>query len=478
MVLHSITDYPIPVLLKKILAYRLGGILHITGDDFEKTLQFSDGDLIAAKSTKLDERIAVVLHLTGKINEKQYDNISGLLHGTDQDVGEILVQNHFVTRDDLHAAMMYLTRRIALSTFLLEKGHWQFNNEETGNIEGEQLRLHLPGIIVEGARKLKSTAYFKDKIYFHSPVTTGIPESLFTLLTDEEIHFYKELEKCKNVSNSEIISKLNLLPGFFWEKIIVFIMLDIIEFEEHTVDYNKEASIKKLIDMNEKLRSGEFDNYTILEIEKTASPETIKESYREISRLVHPDRFGTAATSEIKKIARFVLSGVEDAYHALFKVEKAETTEEEPREDEMKAKEEPRFKANSLYEKALRLHAQKEYHDAVLLLKKVVKLDPARGKYFHLLGVCQSELFYFHGDAERNLKKAIELDPWNADPVYALGMLFRKQKKLKLSEKCFLRALEVDRSRGDAGRAIAEIHKQRGAGKKGSFFSIFKDKQH
>lgn len=478
MVLHSITDYPIPVLLKKILTYRLSGILHIKGEGFEKTLQFSDGDLTAAKSTKLEEKIPVVLHLTGKINEKQYDNVSGLLYGTDLEVGEILVRNHFVTGDDLHAAMMYLVRRIALSTFLLEKGHWQFSSQETENRKGEQLRVPLPGIIVEGARKLKSTTYFKDKIYFHSPVITGIPESLFPLLTDEEIHFYKELEKCKHLSNSEIISKLNLLPAFYWEKLIVFMMLDIIEFEEHTVDYDKEESIKNLIDMNEKLRSGEFDNYSILGVAETASYEEIKESYREISRMYHPDRFGTAATSEIKKIARFVSDGVEDAYHTLLKVEKVEAAGEESQEDARKAKEEPRFKANSLYEKAQGLHSQKQFHDAVLLLKKAVKLDSSRGKYFQLLGVCQSELFYFHGDAERNLKKAIELDSWNADPVYALGMLFRKLKKLKLSEKCFLRALDIDRSRSDASRAIAEIHKQRGAEKKGSFFSIFKDKQH
>ncbi|MCI0471192.1 MAG: tetratricopeptide repeat protein, partial [Candidatus Aminicenantes bacterium] len=96
----------------------------------------------------------------------------------------------------------------------------------------------------------------------------------------------------------------------------------------------------------------------------------------------------------------------------------------------------------------------------------------------YLLGLCQSELVFFHGDAERNLKNAVELEPFNADPVYALGMLFRKQKKLKLSEKCFLRALEIDRNRSDAGKAIAEIQEQIGADKKGSFLSIFKDKQH
>lgn len=474
MIEHSISDYPIPVLLKKILAYSLSGVLYIKGENFEKRLFFIEGDLVAAKSSKLDERIAVVLHLTGKINEKQYDNISGLVHGSDQEVGEILIQNNFVRKEDLRAAMMYLTRRIALSTFLLEKGTWQFGSGNVDIKESEQYRIHLPGIIVEGARKLRNTTYFKDKIYFHSPATTGIPESLYPLLTDEEAHFYKELEKCKKLSNSEIISKLNLLPGFYWEKIIVFLMLDIIQFEEHTVDYDREENIKSLIEMSEKLKSGELDNFGILGIKKTASLEEMNDSYRKKSRMYHPDRFGTAASSEIKKIARFVLDGIKDAYQELIKKEREEKGE--PEEDKTTTKEVPVFKANSLFEKAQKLHSEKQYHDAVLLLKKAVRLDPTRGKYFFLLGVCQSELFYFHGDAERNLKKAIELESWNADPVYALGMLFRKQKKLKLSEKCFLRALEIDRSRSDAGRAIAEIHKQRGADKKGSFLSIFKDK--
>lgn len=476
MILHSVADYPIPVLLKKILAYSLSGALHIKGKDYEKDLYFIEGDLVFAKSSKLDERIGVILHLTGKISEKQYDNISGLLHGSDREVGEILVQNHFVDREDVRSAMMYLARRITLSTFLLEKGSWKFDSEDLDIEEVDRFTIHLPAIIAEGARKMKNTTYFKDKIYFHAPVTTGIPELLYPLLTDEEIHFHKELEKCVNLSNGEIISQLNLLPGFYWEKIIVFMMLDIVEFEEHAMEYDRAVRIKDLLEINEKLKSGALDHYGILGVTKAVSPEKIRASYSQKKQMFHPDRFGTAAASEIKNIARFVLSGIEDAYKALISKEKEEKAPSEG--DKKKTKEEPNFEASSLYEKAQSLHEKKEYHDAVLLLKKAVKLDPRRGKYFYLLGVCQSELFYFHGDAERNLKKAIELDPWNADPVYALGMLFRKQKKLALSEKCFMRALEVDRSRSDAGKAIAELHKQKGAAKKGSFFSIFKDKQH
>jgi tetratricopeptide (TPR) repeat protein len=473
MILHPIADYPIPVLLKKILAYGLSGVLHIKGEGFDKDLYFTEGVLVYAKSSKMDERIGVILHLTGKINEKQYDNISGLLHGSDRQAAEILIQNHFASREDVRSAMLYLIRRIALSTFLLEKGSWQFESEAAVSEKIDLHTVHLPAIIAEGARKIRNIAYFKDKIYFHSPVTTGIPDLLYPLLTDEEIYFYKELEKCVHLSNGEIISQLNLLPGFYWEKIIVFLMLDVVEFEEHTMAYDRAARIKKLVEINEKLKSGDLDNYGILEVKKTASTEKIEESYRQKKQMYHPDRFGSAAASEIKQIARFVSSGIEDAYKTLINKEKTPS-----QKDKKQSKEEPHFKANSLFEKAQSLYSKNEYHDAVQLLKMAVKLDSTRGKYFYLLGVCQTELFYFFGDAERNLKKAIELDPWNADPVYALGMLFRKQKKLGLSEKCFRRALEVDKSRGDAGKAIAELHKQRGAGKKGSFFSIFKDKQH
>lgn len=474
MAAHSIADYPIPVLLKKILADRSSGVLHIKGDDFEKKLYFLNGDLIAASSTKLDEKIAVILHLIGKIDENQYDNISGLVQGSNRAVGEILVQNNFIGKDDLHAAQVYLARRIVLSTFLMEKGAWEFKPDGLDLRENEQFRIHLPGIIAEGARKLKNTAYFKDKIYFHSPATIGIPTAIYPLLTDEEIHFYKELEKCKNLSNGEIISKLNLLPGFYWEKIFVFMMLDLIEFEEHHLDYDRADEIKNLLEISEKLKSGELDNYLILGVEKIASEKEIETAYERQCRRYSPDRFGTAAASEIKKIARFVLEAVEDAHRALITKEKKAKT----RDDDTKSKEIPRFKAESLFEKAQRLYSQHQYQDAAQLLKEAVKLDAARGKYFYLLGLCQSELVFFHGDAERNLKKAVELEPINADPVYALGMLFRKQKKLKLSEKCFLRALEIDRNRSDAGKAIAEIQKQIGADRKGSFFSIFKDKQH
>ncbi|MCI0470164.1 MAG: DUF4388 domain-containing protein, partial [Candidatus Aminicenantes bacterium] len=368
MAVHSIADYPIPVLLKKILADRSSGVLHIKGDDFEKKLYFHNGDLIAAASTKLDEKIAVILHLIGKIDENQYDNISGLVQGSNRAVGEILVQNNFIGKDDLYMAQIYLARRIVISTFLMEKGAWEFRPDGMDLKENIQFRIHLTGIIAEGARKLKNTAYFKDKIYFHSPATTGIPTAIYPLLMDEEIHFYKELEKCKHLSNGEIISKLNLLPGFYWEKIFVFMMLDLIEFEEHHLEYDRADEIKNLLEISEKLKSGDLDNYLILGVEKIASEKEIESAYERQCRRYSPDRFGTAAASEIKKIARFVLEAVEDAHRDLITKEKKAAA----RDDDTKSKEIPRFKAESLFEKAQGLYSQHRYQDAAQLLKEAV----------------------------------------------------------------------------------------------------------
>ncbi len=471
---NSVADYPIPVFLKKILADSLSGELYIKGEGFEKSLYLLDGILVSARSSQLDERIGVVLYMIGKISEELYNNISGLVHSVDKEVGEILVQNHFVSRQDLYSARVYLTRRIALSTFSLGKGSWQFKKEIPYIPESEKCFIQLPGIIVEGTRKMKSIAYFVNKIYFHSPKTTGIPKSLYPLLTEEEILFYRKLETCKNLSNREIISKLNFLPDFYWEKIVVFLMLDLVGFVEHAVHYDQAENIESLLKLNEKLENGTANAHDILGVEKAASLEEIEHAYHIRARQYHPDRFGSAAAPEIKRIARFVSDSIEDAYQSLIKEASQEI--KLPLDITPQDKSDPRYRAKLLFDSAQELFQREEYQEAIPLLKEAVKIVPNRGKYYYLLGLCQAKIIYFHGDAERNLKKGIELEPWNADPVYALGMLFRKQNKFKLSEKCFQHVLEIDKGHYEAGKAIAELHRSRASDNKGSFFSIFKTK--
>ena len=126
---HKIVDSPVPLILKKILKETLSGTVEIKDRDHFRSLTFIDGNLAAAQSNVFDEQIGVILHLTGKINQDQYDFISGLAQSVDHEVGDILVQNHFITRGDLKKALVYKTRHVAISVFSLEAGEWQFHQE-------------------------------------------------------------------------------------------------------------------------------------------------------------------------------------------------------------------------------------------------------------------------------------------------------------------------------------------------------------
>jgi Flp pilus assembly protein TadD len=101
----------------------------------------------------------------------------------------------------------------------------------------------------------------------------------------------------------------------------------------------------------------------------------------------------------------------------------------------------------------------------VPLLKKAIKLNPGQGDFYHLLGVCQSEEEIWKNEAEMNLKKAIELKSWSADPVYALGILYRGQGKMKLAERCFQRVKEIAYEHTGASRQLVDLRRRKAGDK-------------
>lgn len=121
-------------------------------------------------------------------------------------------------------------------------------------------------------------------------------------------------------------------------------------------------------------------------------------------------------------------------------------------------------KAWELLIQAKELYEKHDYPGAVPLLKKAIKLEPKQGDFYYLLGLCQSEAALTKNEAEINLKKAIELKSWSADPVYALGVLYRGQGKMKLAERCFTRVKEIAYEHTGASRALVDLRRQK-AGK-------------
>jgi tetratricopeptide (TPR) repeat protein len=85
--------------------------------------------------------------------------------------------------------------------------------------------------------------------------------------------------------------------------------------------------------------------------------------------------------------------------------------------------------------------------------------------------LCQSELPSMKRQAEQNLSKAAAMEPWNAEHVAALGMLFYSERLFKRAEGFFRKALELEPTHDLARKKLAEI-----TGPEKNFVDLIKEK--
>ena len=74
--------------------------------------------------------------------------------------------------------------------------------------------------------------------------------------------------------------------------------------------------------------------------------------------------------------------------------------------------------------------------------------------------------------AADNLQKAIDLEPWNAEALTAMGILFITEKQIKRAEGFLIKALAINPDHALAKKKLAEITGS-SESKKKSKFSLF-----
>jgi hypothetical protein len=573
---HDIETEPVSFFLREVCQKKLSGHLFVNARDFQITLNFLDGKLANGMSTRFDEKLSVILHLMGRIDEEQYNFLSGLHQFSDDQVAGILLDQNFAKKKDIYYARIYQLRRIAISIFALERGMWIFTAGEPDPPLRETFEIPLEGILVEGARSVDHVSLYAGKWQYGIPVLfSEIPQQVEVYFTDAERDFYAAVQHQGplvgdlqgRLSCQELIARLNMVPLDFWRTMLAFHLLGIIEFEKGEAPPDISAEIAALLELNLKLQSAPAGDPGVLGLPAAAPAADVARAREDLQARFAPERFGSAAAPEIKRIAGDVCrrlqapaAGPEAVVPPLVEVRwpgeadgNAEPPLADPQEEEFELSaefaieapppaaavapppgevewilepdlgEEPQKMAradaapkkktlqegppqkNALQEgppqkNALRdeplqpvapvaappslrmidgdhekawdlllqskaLYEKHEYAQAVPLLKKAIKLHPGQGDFYHLLGVCQSEAEVTRNEAEINLKKAIELKSWSADPVYALGVLYRSQDKMKLAERCFQRVKEIAYEHTGASRALVDLRRQKAGGR-------------
>ncbi|RPI70861.1 MAG: hypothetical protein EHM45_24295 [Desulfobacteraceae bacterium] len=387
-----------------------------------------------------------------------------------------MVQNNILNQRDLFFALIYQLRTIATSTFALAAGEWNFVNKVPEVPEDSRFNIQLPGIIAEGSNKLGTTSYFRNKYFHKSPKIARIPDAIKEFLSNYEINFYQELGQFQNLQNAQIIPKMSVSEDIFWKKIVLFYLLNIIDFVEVAIDKELDKNIEEILGLYEKFKTSRIDYYELFALKSTATLNEIKNTYFSYAKKYHPDRMTMAPDPEIKEKANYVFAEINKAYETLSNPDKRrdydgrgfkENDRLEPLQDNLMEK------ARLLYRRAKTLYAQKKYWEAASSMDEVIRLDPGKASYFLLQGLCQMNLPRLRRMAADNLQKAIDLENWNVEAFTAMGILFMTENQPLRAEGFFRKVLSINPDHALARKKLEEISGEKKKGK----FSLFGKKK-
>jgi len=155
------------------------------------------------------------------------------------------------------------------------------------------------------------------------------------------------------------------------------------------------------------------------------------EAYLTLNQTPHLDRAG----EPVGRGAAQQAQGIEDL---LVRVEMDKTVAKIALEENVRT-------AEGYFQKARRYMRDGDFHNAIQYGKLAISYNPQDARFYFLVGECQARNpdRRWQRMAEKNLVKAVELDPWNPDYRVALGRLY-KARGLKLrARRQFEEALEL-----------------------------------
>ena len=194
-----VIESPIPFVLRKIFIEKITGELTIKGENFEKSLYFSQGDLCFARTNVLHERLGEVLFKIGKIDKTQFWDIHKLISGQKEKIGRVLVLNNFISQKDLFNGLIHQVHEIALSTFALTSGEWEFSPTLPELPDDSRFKIELPGIFVEGVPRFKSLPLFRSNFAKRSLQTQPVSAETGSFLKEDDVEVYKALSSRSGV---------------------------------------------------------------------------------------------------------------------------------------------------------------------------------------------------------------------------------------------------------------------------------------
>jgi len=469
---NRIIEKPVAELFLRIEKEKLDGELHIQDAQFTKVLYFQKGLLQFARTTVIQERLGEILYKLGMINQTQFWSLHKLMEGRKGKLGQILLQENMVSPENLHLALENQVIAIAVGALTLNSGTWTFSALTITINEDSRFGIPIARVISTGISRISNLAYFRNRFYETLPRQLPLEEIVLKTLDTGTRALYNRLPELQTLPCGGLAGHLGCQEDDCWTKLVHIYLVNGLEFvEQATRKKGIDQNVEALLSLYNRIAGGTADHYQILGVKDSAEESEIKSAYFTLAKQLHPDRLAGVPDPEIKEKANFVFAAINKAFDTLSDPQRRsryDTGEGDEDDPDGRTKSNLKERARMLYQKAKTLYGQHRFWEASSLMDEAVGLDGDKSPYYLLLGMAQLHIQAQRRSAERNLKRAVEIDPWNSDAFAGLGLLFQEENLVNRAEGFYRKALSINPDHKIARRRLDEM--TGGKTKKRSFF--------
>ncbi len=186
----------------------------------------------------------------------------------------------------------------------------------------------------------------------------------------------------------------------------------------------------------------------MLRVDRKASPSEIKKAYHKIVQELHPDKYASKLSGQLKFKLEEIFNEINLAYRTLSDTKKRleydrtlmiSKTTNEP----LKVKTEVQV-ADAQYKKGLEALKNKEIIKAIEFFKSAISMNPNVAEYYAKLAFALMNIPKFRKDALEQCKIAIKKNPENANYYALMGRIYQKMNDPENALIYFKRALGWD----------------------------------
>jgi curved DNA-binding protein CbpA len=437
------------------------GTLEMRHDPTCKQIFVKNGTIVSAASNHTEDRIEEILLRSNKITNDTYHQVADLSINTRKTPVKALVDFGYIVPHDLFMAVKRQSEDIILSLFQWEAGQVSFI-EGPLPPEAGTLKLSAANLIFHGIKSINKPEYFKavcpppDTVLYYSEEPINLFQDI--RITEQDQYVLSLIDSKVTIKEMMAVSSLGelmtmkIICALLGTRMIVPIgkghipEQSIIRMMREPRENIDEAFVTKVEDIHRRL--GSIDYYGILGIGHKASPEEVKKAFYKYAREFHPDRHFGVNSEALKAKLNSIFACVNDAYRVLshpaeraqydrnlsVDIHSGNTHKPQPSGADM---------AQGKFHEGKAALKKGLYDEAAMLFGQAVFLDSSVAGYHFYLGMTYAKRDKVH-DAVKEITRAVEIEPRNADYIVELGRLYLKLGFTARAKATFEKALQAD----------------------------------